>query len=66
MRMRPRKADPELGGFLVDEQHGASWLCDEEPWPEVLVAPNVDKVIVDQCQLELRDRRGGILTKTAG
>ena len=56
----------ELGGDFASEQPEPSWLCDEPPWPEVLVAPGVDKVICDQRPLGLRDRHGGILMKTTG
>ena len=56
----------ELGGYFVNEQPEPSWLYAEKPWPQVLASPGVDKVIFDQCQLGLRDRRGGILQKTTG
>ena len=56
----------ELGGFFVNVQPDPSWPYDEKPWPQVLSAPGVDKVVFDQCQIGLRDRHGGILRKTTG
>ena len=67
LHTRLKRADgKEHGAYFANEQPEPSWLYAEPPWPQVLAHPSVDKVIFDQCQLGLRDRRGGILQKTTG
>ena len=53
----------EQHAFFVNEQPEGSRLYDEPPWPRVRAHPTVDSVVFDQCQLGLRDRKGGILRK---